>query len=145
MKTCFKCKIKKPLSEFYRHSQMADGYLNKCKECAKLDVRTHRRQNEHVRQADRERHAQKSTDPVYLQKRRDYQLEYMNDHPEAKAAHRALNIAVRWGRIKKQPCSNCGSTENLHAHHEDYSKPLDVIWLCCLCHRREHGGAVKQE
>jgi ubiquitin C-terminal hydrolase len=41
-KICFKCGLEKPLSQYYKHPQMSDGRLGKCKECAKRDVKTKR-------------------------------------------------------------------------------------------------------
>ena len=39
MKVCFKCGIEKPLNEYYKHKGMADGHLNKCKDCTKNDTK----------------------------------------------------------------------------------------------------------
>ena len=46
--------------------------------------------------------------------------------------------ALKFGRLMKQPCQRCGEIANVHAHHDDYSKPLDVMWLCPLHHRQRH-------
>jgi hypothetical protein len=55
-------------------------------------------------------------------------------------AKRALNKAIFMGKIKKPTkCQECGWEPGLiHGHHEDYSKPYDVIWLCRLCHGKRH-------
>jgi hypothetical protein len=55
-------------------------------------------------------------------------------------AHISVNNAVRDGVLEKPlACQVCGSTERrIHGHHEDYSKPLEVIWVCPPCHREFH-------
>ncbi len=44
--------------------------------------------------------------------------------------------------VKPAVCEDCGQERQLEAHHLDYSRPLDVSWLCLLCHGREHSWLV---
>lgn len=73
-----------------------------------------------------------------------YQRSYSKDR-EKWAARRAVNSAVRYGRlVKPERCSRCESftsSNKLHGHHRDYSKPLEVEWLCEDCHLEEHRRA----
>lgn len=47
------------------------------------------------------------------------------------------NQYQRRGYLKRKPCSGCGH-RIAEKHHEDYSKPLDVVWLCRECHLQLH-------
>jgi hypothetical protein len=53
-------------------------------------------------------------------------------------ARKRVRSRVRRGTLVPGPCAQCGSTEQIHAHHEDYSRPLDVAWLCMPCHKAVH-------
>lgn len=135
MKACFKCGSQKPLDQFYRHAQMADGHLNKCKDCTRRDVRQHRLDNpERVRATQNAR----SNSPQRVAARRSYAQRFVKENPDRRAAHTAVSNAIRDGRLAKTPCAFCGKSERLEAHHHDYAKPLDVTWLCKPCHRRFH-------
>lgn len=46
--------------------------------------------------------------------------------------------ARKKGLITRKPCEVCGSSKKINAHHEDYSKPLEVIWLCSRHHGERH-------
>lgn len=113
LKRCFKCGTDKPRTEFYRHPQMCDGLLGKCKDCTKADVRDYWRNNASVlRQTDLMRRKLK------------------------KAASVSANNALRDGRLEKPGmCHYCRAVAELSAHHWDYYRPLDVTWLCLRCHR----------
>jgi hypothetical protein len=134
-KTCFKCGVSKDLEEFYHHPQMAGGRVNKCIDCTRIDVRNHRINNQDtVRAYDRKR----AQEPHRVALRRATIARYDGQYPERRKAMTAVNNAVRDGRLKKLPCAFCSASDGLEAHHHDYSKPLDVTWLCRGCHRRFH-------
>lgn len=129
-KKCFKCGQVKPLSDFYKHKQMSDGHVNKCKECNKSDVRLNRKSKvEYYRDYDRKRGSRH--DPSYTP---EYRLRFPNKY----RAHTMVNNALRDGRLHKEPCSICGSFEYTHAHHDDYLKPLNIRWLCAAHHSQWH-------
>jgi hypothetical protein len=57
--------------------------------------------------------------------------------PEQIQARESLSKAIKRGIIKRQPCEVCGNPRS-HGHHPDYSRPLDVKWLCQPHHQQEH-------
>lgn len=138
-KTCFKCGIEKPLGEFYRHPQMLDGHLNKCKECAKRDTREGRSlRREQYSEYERRRFQQPKRRADQLQAQRRHR----QNNPIKAAARTAVHRAIRSGVLIRKPCKFCGSTAGVQAHHTDYSRPLDVEWVCFTCHRQEFHGQV---
>ena len=140
MKRCFKCGVTKELSDFYKHKKMSDGHLNKCKDCAKEDVRKNREKRvEYYREYDQWRYAVLG---IRKDQRAEYLKEYRAKNKDAYLAHTMVGNAVRDGKLKKPcNCSDCGNftpSRKLHAHHNDYSVPLEVVWLCAACHAKEH-------
>jgi len=65
--------------------------------------------------------------------------EYRGRNPEKYKAHGLVSTALSRGKLKKKPCELCGSS-NVEAHHNDYSKPLEVRWLCPKHHAIIHNG-----
>jgi len=63
-------------------------------------------------------------------------LRWAAKHPDRRAANHAVGSALRAGKLLRQPCWVCG--DKAHAHHPDYSRPLDVVWLCPPHHKQAH-------
>ena len=149
-KRCFKCEQVKPLSSFYKHKMMADGHLNKCKDCTKADTRKNYRENadyykeydrirdqSESRKAAKQRYIQTPEGRAAAQRAKD---KWQDNNVVRRAAHIIVGNAVRDRRlIKPASCESCGKeSTRIHGHHDDYSKPLEVRWLCSKCHTEWH-------
>lgn len=130
-KRCFKCGEIKPIAAFYQHPRMADGHLNKCKECAKHDVANNYQARKPERLAYEKARASR---PERKRQQVESQRRMRARRPEKSWARGVAFRAVRNGSLVRQPCVVCGDPKS-EAHHEDHNRPLDVVWLCFQHHR----------
>jgi len=143
MKKCFKCGIKKRLDLFYKHPQMGDGHLGKCKTCTKKDVED-RHNDPEARKRIVEYERKRSQKPERKAKIYEYTKTKRLKYPGKFKAHSTTCNAIRNGRLTRQPCEVCGA-EKVQGHHDDYRKPLEVRWLCFKHHRQLHGNKYFSE
>jgi hypothetical protein len=132
MKKCFKCNLEKPFTEFYKHNKMGDGYLGKCKDCAKKD--TSQRQDvmklnsewvnlERIRGRDKYRRLYVGTGKGNSKNNKAYFSKY----PEkSKAKNLSSNMIKPFDEAEKHHWS----------YNEEHAK--DVIWLTKKQHMKAH-------
>lgn len=124
MKYCKLCDSTKPHSEFYKDCHNRDGFMNKCKDCYRVIARN-KVISDVTRMKSRQRTALQQVDP------------------KKKSANKKLQQKVRSGKIQKWPACAVPECEfdKVEAHHPDYDRPFDVIWLCRSHHRLAHYAA----
>ena len=119
---------------FYSDSRTSNGLKSQCTKChTKNAIKTRNKIN--ARRINREyaRQARELNPEKFREKER------IASHKRVKGpayrAYRVLHKALKEGKISKTlRCVNCNKKHKLTAHHEDYSKPLEVEWLCYECH-----------
>jgi len=110
MKVCIGCNKTKSHNDFHRDKKAKDNCRSRCKACTKKQNRNY---------------PKKST------------KEWGRTNKEKTYAHSRVQSAIKWGILTKENCVICDDPKS-QGHHEDYSKPLDVIWLCQSHHRQRH-------
>lgn len=146
---CKGCGLEKDPSLFYVSNK------SYCKDCIKTRSRKNRVENlerytEYEKQRAQLHHR--------VQARKEYQKsdagkvaaskakkKYIESNPKKRSVHITTGNAIRDGKLTKGDCEVCGTSSNIVAHHCDYNKPLDVMWLCAQHHsdwHAEHGEAL---
>ncbi|MHA2246060.1 MAG: hypothetical protein ACXADY_13940 [Candidatus Hodarchaeales archaeon] len=155
VKRCSQCREMKPTYEFHKNKTRKDGLSPQCKECVgKRAKRRYKARREEYITKQREysrRNMEKERERLrkYYQNHRQVVLERITKHkemnPHKNKARMELAYAIeKRDIIRPEICSECRkSSDNIQAHHEDYSKPLDVQWLCPSCHNRLHFEMVR--
>lgn len=91
----------------------------------------------HCRECERQR-LKTRVKSLEAKRRRNKKHDLQRRGTKKLKARIAVHAAVRNGILRKLPCSKCGATLKIEGHHEDYSKPLDVVWLCKPHHHQRH-------
>lgn len=134
-KICSECKRSLPLSEFSKRAGTPDGLQDRCKSCFSRYNRERYARNKEKIRTDIYRYRRENPDAVLASR-----LRACRKSPTHRNAYRAVEAAIDAGALRRPDrCQGCGCDGSLHrieAHHSDYSRPLDVIWLCTPCHRR---------
>ena len=139
MKVCSTCGKEKPKSEFQKRKASKDGLTASCQSCLKeRDAKRYQKERE-LRLA---RHKSYLATPEGKAAHRRATDKWKDANKVRRAAQIILNNAIKYKTIERQPCLVCG--EHAEAHHPDYSRPLDVVWLCKKHHQEVHSMS-KQE
>lgn len=160
MKHCYKCGRSKPLAQFYDHPKNADGKLGKCKTCCKRleNIRRARLSRDQAwldfeRARSRDKIAKARANGVAKAVPKLARVasvkKWQTRNPEKRKAHNAANNAQRDGKLTPPEfCERCREPGKLQKHHENYTKHLEVVWLCSKCHgiqRRKTGLPISRK
>ena len=147
MKKCVKCGGDKAISEFYKQPGSSDGVASKCKECQKQASQEARYANlERYREYDRTRgslpHRRAARDAYQKTENgketcSSSKKSWITRNHDKRSAHIAVGNALRDKKLTREPCCVCRSKQS-QAHHPDYAKPFEVVWLCTKCHAELH-------
>jgi hypothetical protein len=140
IKVCSRCNTPRSIDLFNFSKKCLDGREGVCKDCRNAAQKiTRQGRIDKISQSNREYSVRHYADMSPEQRAQKYLTDTRSrskNRQKVNARFKAQR-AVRAGKILAMPCVRCGST-NSQGHHEDYSKPFDLMWLCPLHHGERH-------
>lgn len=129
-KKCFKCGKILPLEDFYKHPHMADGHLNKCKECTKKDIHHN--------------YMIKSENEGWMEKERERsRLKYQRlSYKDAHFHHRTRKDFQADSNIARELRKRGYDTKGKEAHHWNYNNKKSIFLMSRKAHHRLHQHIV---
>ncbi len=141
MKTCNLCLDSKKLEDFH---VKRGGHAARCKSCCKATRGDYSETSKKWYQANKEKVA--AYGKKYVENNREAHRakaeRYRKANPDKVNARSQVAYAVSKGTLlRPSKCELCQEEGiSIEAHHPDYSKPLDVEWLCAACHKSRHAN-----
>ena len=138
---CAKCKTDKLPDDFHRNRRRPSGLCCYCKECRRELQRPkeskEQRYTRYLKHVERELEYQQNYRKTHPGLQTVQTRRYRSKHPDRARAHTLIAVRIFRGKLKREPCVICGN-DKTHAHHPDYSKPLEIVWFCPKHHRQLH-------
>lgn len=133
-KHCSSCGELKSPQDFQKRKASKDGLTASCKSCLKI--------RDAIRDKTPERRKVKreyAATPSGRERSNAAKSAYIQRNPKIRSATIAVGNAIRDGKLTRpEYCECCKEDLFVEAHHCDYNKPLDVMWLCDRCHKDWH-------
>lgn len=136
---CTKCRMEKPnTTEYFLPRDKGGSISSICRPCERLRNLVRSRDKDWAKAKYEKQKVRNIAlyGTAINPKMRAGKIRYRKKHPERHRAHVLVQQSIARGKLNRLPCEVCGA--NAQAHHDDYSRPLDVRWLCRFHHYEHH-------
>ncbi len=142
MRICSRCYKSKEESEYYKRPNTKCGLRSECRECSKRLIKQWRK--EHPNSEQNYKRKWRREHPIKVKK---INKKWADKNRFKIRTHSKSFYACITGRlIKPIVCVMCGTkNERIEGHHSDYLEPLEITWVCCVCHKSLHKKSIERE